>query len=135
MQLYIYKSDAAGTRGALITNDGTFGEVLVGAGLPAGFPENYVFRAEPGHYLVRVVYWDVPIPSNYAGSAQVESVNGKRRRISFYSRKVRNRRVVFEAATSTRRTNTLQVTVLGQRGSRKSKGRLVEIDGIGYRGR
>ena len=72
--LYVYKSDAAGTRGALITNDGTFGEVLVGAGLPAGFPENYVFRAEPGYYLVRVVYWDVPIPSNYAGSAQVENL-------------------------------------------------------------
>ena len=69
--LYVYKSDAAGTRGALITNDGTFGEVLVGAGLPSGFPENYVFRAEPGYYLVRVVYWDVPVPSNYAGSAQI----------------------------------------------------------------
>jgi hypothetical protein len=69
------------------------------------------------------------------GGAALAILNGKRKRISFYSRKARNRRVVFSAPASKRRTNTLQVTVLGTRGSRKSKGRLVEIDAIGYRGR
>jgi hypothetical protein len=68
------------------------------------------------------------------GGRALAILNGKRRLISFYSSKTRNRRVVF-SRTATRRTNTLQVTVLGRRGSRKSKGNLVEIDAIGYRGR
>jgi hypothetical protein len=68
------------------------------------------------------------------GGRAIAILNGKRKRISFYRSKARNRQVVFSATTrANRRTNTLQVTVLGQRGSRKSKGRLVEIDAIGYR--
>jgi hypothetical protein len=70
-----------------------------------------------------------------SGGRAVAIVNGKRRRISFYSRKARNRHVVFSRSTPANRMNTLQVTVLGQKGSRKSKGSVVEIDAIGYRGR
>nr|MDQ3935475.1 glycoside hydrolase [Actinomycetota bacterium] len=75
--LYVYESDAVGTRGRLIDNSGTFGVVFVGAGLPAGFPENYVLPAKAGYYLVRVVYWEVPIPSQYSGAAQISDVRAR----------------------------------------------------------
>jgi hypothetical protein len=69
------------------------------------------------------------------GGRALVTVDGKRKLISFYSRKARNRQVVFSTSTAAGRTSTMQVTVLGRKGSRKSKGNLVEIDAIGYLGR
>ena len=70
-----------------------------------------------------------------SGGKALVIVNGKRKRISFYSRKTVNRRVLFSMKTSARRITRVDVIALGQRGSRKSKGTTVEIDGIGYRER
>ncbi|HEX8051482.1 MAG TPA: sialidase family protein [Thermoleophilaceae bacterium] len=72
--LYVYESDAAGHALRLLENDGTFGEVLVGAGLPNGFPESYAFPGKSGYYLVRVVYFDAPVASQYSASAQVTNL-------------------------------------------------------------
>ncbi|HEX8646529.1 MAG TPA: sialidase family protein [Thermoleophilaceae bacterium] len=72
--LYVYESDAAGHPLRLIPNDGSFGVVLVGAGLPNGLPESYSFAGKSGYYLVRVVYFDVPIASQYSGSIQLTNV-------------------------------------------------------------
>jgi hypothetical protein len=69
--LYVYESDAAGHPLRLIPNDGSFGVVLVGAGLPNAFPETYAFAGKPGYYLIRVVYFDAPIPSQYTGTVQL----------------------------------------------------------------
>jgi hypothetical protein len=72
--------------------------------------------------------------SRYGGKALV-IVNGKRKRISFYSRKTLNRRVLFSMETPARRISSVRVVALGERGSRKSRGTRVEIDAIGYRER
>ena len=72
--------------------------------------------------------------SSRGGKALVV-VNGKRKRISFYSRKTRNRQVLFSMETSPGRITHVRVVALGQKGHRKSKGRNVEIDAIGYRER
>jgi hypothetical protein len=68
------------------------------------------------------------------GGRALVILNGRRKQVSFYSKKTRNRRVVYSASTRGRRVSTLQVRALGRKGSRRSKGTVVEIDGIGYRG-
>ena len=69
-----------------------------------------------------------------SGGSAIVILNGKRKRISFYSAKTRNRAVLYSASLSAARSSTLTVVAEGWKGSRKSKGKLVEIDGIGYRG-
>jgi hypothetical protein len=58
MDLYVYKSDASGTRGA-----------LVGASAGATADEVVSVIDATGYYLVQVVYWDVA-NSGYAGRAE-----------------------------------------------------------------
>jgi len=58
--LYVYESDASGTLGP-----------LVGASAgPSGDEEHVAVPAATGHYLVRVVYWDVDPASGYGGTAE-----------------------------------------------------------------
>jgi hypothetical protein len=75
--LYVYESDAAGHALKLVANDGTFGVVLSGNGLPNGLPESYAFAAQSGYYLVRVVYFDVAVASQYSGSLQMNAAPGR----------------------------------------------------------
>jgi hypothetical protein len=58
--LYVYESDASGTRGPLVGSS---------AG-PSGDEEHVAVPAATGHYLVRVVYWDVEPASGYDGTAE-----------------------------------------------------------------
>ncbi|HEX8066560.1 MAG TPA: sialidase family protein [Thermoleophilaceae bacterium] len=72
--------------------------------------------------------------TRFGGRALVR-INGRRAGIvNFYSSKTRDRRVLLARTTPARRTNTVEVIALGQKGSRKSKGTRVEVDAVGYRG-
>jgi hypothetical protein len=62
--------------------------------------------------------------SRFGGLALV-TLNGRRKVISFFSRRTLNRRVVWKARARRRGVNRLRVTVLGTG--------LVEIDGLGFR--
>jgi hypothetical protein len=68
------------------------------------------------------------------GGRALVILNGKRKQVSFYRSKTAERQVVYSARIAGSRTSTLRVVALGRKGSRKSKGTLVEIDGVGYRG-
>ena len=72
--LYVYESNAAGDRGRLLANAGRQALIFFSAGLPYGAPEFYIFPAEPKHYLVRVVYWHVPVPSQFSAAAQIANL-------------------------------------------------------------
>jgi hypothetical protein len=61
------------------------------------------------------------------GGRALVILNRKRRVVSFYSRKTRNRRVVWKAKAKRRGVNRLRVIVLG--------GARVEIDAVGFRRR
>ena len=59
VDLFLYESDAAGSRGDLITAD------------PQDGPEKLTIAARPGHYLAVVDYYRA-INSDYSGSAQLQ---------------------------------------------------------------
>ena len=60
-------------------------------------------------------------------------LNGRRRVVSFYSRRTRNRRVVAILRAKRRKVNRLQIVNLGKKGSRRARGTRVEIDALGVR--
>lgn len=70
--------------------------------------------------------------SRRGGRARVR-FNGHRRTIGFYSRRTRNRQVIAILRGKRRGVNRVRITVLGRKGSRRAKGRRVEIDVIGPR--
>ena len=72
--------------------------------------------------------------SRFGGKALVR-LNRRRKVINFYSRRTRNRRVVWKARAKRRGVNRLRVVALGRRGSRRARGARVEIDGIAFRRR
>ncbi len=57
-------------------------------------------------------------------------VNRRRRVISFYSRRTRNRRVVAMFRAKRRGVNSARIVTLGRKGSRRG-GTRVEIDALG----
>ena len=67
------------------------------------------------------------------GGKALVTLNGRRRTISFYSRRTRNRRVVATMRAKRRGVNRGRIVVLGKRGARASRGTLVELDALGYR--
>ncbi len=66
------------------------------------------------------------------GKARI-TLNGRRRTVSFYSRRTRNRRVVASMRARRRGVNRLRIAVLGRKGGRAARGRRVELDALGYR--
>ena len=60
-------------------------------------------------------------------------VNGRRRVVSFYSRRARNRRVVAVLRAKRRGVNRVRIVNLGRKGSRRARGTRVEIDALGVR--
>jgi len=67
------------------------------------------------------------------GGKALVILNGKRKRVSFYGRRTRNRRVIFVArGRRGGKLNTLQVINLGRR-AKRSRGTLVEVDGVAAR--
>lgn len=68
--------------------------------------------------------------TRYGGKARV-TINGRKRTVSFYGRKTRNRQAVAILRGKRRGVNRVTVTALGRKGARKARGRRVEIDAIG----
>ena len=66
------------------------------------------------------------------GKAQL-TLNGRRRTISFFSRRTRNRRVVATMRSKRRGVNRARILVLGRKGARSGRGTRVELDALGYR--
>ena len=67
------------------------------------------------------------------GGSALVTLNGQRRTISFYSRRIRNRRVVATLRAKRRGVNRARILVLGRKGDRRSRGTRVELDALGYR--
>ena len=68
--------------------------------------------------------------SRRGGKALVR-INGRRKTVSFYGRRTRNRVVVASLRGKRRGVNRVRITVLGRKGAKRSRGRRVEIDAIG----
>ena len=68
------------------------------------------------------------------GKARV-TLNGRRRTVSFYSRRTRHRRVVATLRAKRRGLNRARIVVLGRKGARRARGTRVELDALGYRRR
>ena len=68
------------------------------------------------------------------GKARV-TLNGRRRTVSFYSRRTRHRRVVATLRGKRRGYNRARIVVLGRKGARRARGTRVELDALGYRRR
>lgn len=68
--------------------------------------------------------------TRYGGKARV-TINGRKRTVSFYGRKTRNRQAVAILRGKRHGVNRVTVTALGRKGARKARGRRVEIDAIG----
>ena len=66
------------------------------------------------------------------GKAQL-TLNGRRRTISFFSSRARNRRVVATMRSKRRGVNRARILVLGRKGARSGRGTRVELDALGYR--
>ena len=68
--------------------------------------------------------------SRRGGKALVR-INGRRKTVSFYGRRTRNRVVVASLRGKRRGVNRVRITVLGRKGAKRSRGRRVEIDALG----
>ncbi|MBA3305903.1 MAG: hypothetical protein H0U25_08265 [Thermoleophilaceae bacterium] len=67
------------------------------------------------------------------GGRALVRLNGRRRVVSFYSRRTRNRKVVAILRAKRRGLNRVQIVNLGRKGSRRARGTRVEIDALGVR--
>jgi len=67
------------------------------------------------------------------GGKALVTLNGRRRTISFYSRRTRERRVLVTLRAKRRGVNRARILVLGREGARRSRGTRVELDALGYR--
>lgn len=70
--------------------------------------------------------------TRFGGKAQV-ILNGRKRTVSFYARRTRNRQVIAVLRGKRTGLNRLKVVALGRRGARRARGRRVEIDALGVR--
>jgi len=69
------------------------------------------------------------------GGKAIVLVNRRRRVISFYAKRTRNRRVVASFKAKRSGVNTARIVTLGRRGARRARGTRVEIDALGVRTR
>jgi len=69
------------------------------------------------------------------GGRALLTLNGRKRTISFYSRRTRDRRVVAVARAKRSGVNRARIQVLGRSGARGERGPLVELDALGFRRR
>ncbi len=67
------------------------------------------------------------------GGKAMVVVNRRRRVISFYGRRTRNRRVVASFKAKRRGVSSARIVTLGRKGARRGRGRRVEIDALGVR--
>lgn len=90
----------------------------------AGARLNFSFRGDRLFIVGRT--------SSRGGKALVK-LNGHRRVISFYSKRVRNRKVVAIMRTRRRRANRVRIVNLHRKGAKRGRGTRVEIDALGIR--
>jgi hypothetical protein len=68
--------------------------------------------------------------SRSGGKARI-TVNGRRRTVSFYGRRTRNRVVIASLRGRAKGVNRVRIVVLGRKGAKRSRGRRVEVDALG----
>jgi dienelactone hydrolase len=68
--------------------------------------------------------------SRRGGKARI-TINGRKRTVSFYGRRTRNRVVIASLRGRSKGTNRIRITVLGRKGAKRSRGRRVEVDALG----